>query len=265
MTYPGGKAGSGVYQKIINQIPPHDVYISPFLGHDAVLLQKRPATVSIGIDSDATIINFWLDQLAKKSDGGSRLPGVIVKHGDAISFLKSYQFKGGEFIYADPPYLWETRRSKRRIYHAEFGDTGQHKKLLTVLKSLPCMVAISGYQSSLYSEMLQGWRTIHYNTVTRSGKVAVEFLWMNYETPKELHDYRYLGENFRQRERLKRIRTRWLARLKRMDPLEQYMLRSAIAEYGEHRGAPETAMLAGKLAISGIVASTNKKSDSSCH
>jgi hypothetical protein len=32
MTYPGGKGGAGVYQMIINQIPPHRVYIEPFLG-----------------------------------------------------------------------------------------------------------------------------------------------------------------------------------------------------------------------------------------
>ena len=233
MTYPGGKAGAGVYQKIINQIPPHEVYIAPFLGHDAVLLHKKPATVSIGIDSDGDVVKFWLDQLAKNSDGGSRLPGATIINGDAISYLRKLRCEIQTFVYADPPYLRETRKSKRPVYKNEFWTTEQHEELLTVLKSLPCMVAISGYQSSLYSEMLQGWRAIHYNTVTRSGKVAVEFLWMNYPEPKELHDYRYLGENFRQRERLKRIRTRWLARLRRMDQLEQYMLRSAIAEYGE--------------------------------
>ena len=30
--YPGGKSGSGVYQKLINLMPPHDVHIEPFLG-----------------------------------------------------------------------------------------------------------------------------------------------------------------------------------------------------------------------------------------
>lgn len=35
-TYFGGKAGSGTYQTIINQIPPHRVYIEPFVGGGAI-------------------------------------------------------------------------------------------------------------------------------------------------------------------------------------------------------------------------------------
>ena len=42
MGYPGGKAGAGVYQTIINLMPPHDVYIEPFLGGGAVMRLKRP-------------------------------------------------------------------------------------------------------------------------------------------------------------------------------------------------------------------------------
>lgn len=30
MRYPGGKGGAGVFQTIINQFPPHRVYIEPF-------------------------------------------------------------------------------------------------------------------------------------------------------------------------------------------------------------------------------------------
>ena len=51
-SYPGGKAGSGVYQTLINQIPPHDVYVSATAGHDAVLRYKRPAARNIAIDLD---------------------------------------------------------------------------------------------------------------------------------------------------------------------------------------------------------------------
>jgi hypothetical protein len=43
MSYPGGKNGAGVYKTIVNQIPPHEIYIEPFAGGGAVLLRKRPA------------------------------------------------------------------------------------------------------------------------------------------------------------------------------------------------------------------------------
>ena len=225
MSYPGGKAGAGVFQQIINQIPPHRVYIEPFLGGGAVLLHKRLAVASIGIDCDTAACAWWKN--------GNIPPGCIVDKGDGISFLEVYDFKGDEFIYCDPPYLFETRSSRGKIYPHEFGDIGQHEKLLTLLLSLPCLVAISGYWSSLYVNMLAGWRSIHYQTRTRGGATKTEYLWMNYPEPLELHDYRYLGSNFRQRERLKRIKTRWLARLDRMDALERYALLSSIAEYGD--------------------------------
>ena len=46
MAYPGGKAGAGVCQRIINQIPSHDVYTEPFLGDGALLRRTCPARVS---------------------------------------------------------------------------------------------------------------------------------------------------------------------------------------------------------------------------
>jgi DNA adenine methylase len=224
MTYPGGKSGSGVYQQIINQIPPHRVYIEPFLGSGAVMRLKRPAIVNIGIESDAAVISlFWNENPM----------AINIINGDAISFLSTYNWQGDEFVYCDPPYLFETRSCKRPLYACEFGSVDQHRQLLKLLLSLPCRVAISGYCSPLYAAMLQAWRPITYQTRTRGGGVVTEWLWMNYEEPVELHDYRYLGNNFRQRERIKRIKTRWLARLQRMDALERYAILAIIDEYGE--------------------------------
>jgi len=228
MTYKGGKAGAGVYQQIINQIPPHEVYIEPFLGGGAVLLHKRAAAASIAIDCDSDVVARF--EGIASSNGDTMHGGVTFICGDAISYLQNERcWPQQTFVYCDPPYLFDVRSSKRRIYTHEFGDAGQHEKLLTVLKSLSCMVSISGYWSSLYESSLQGWRSISFNAKTRAG-VAREWLWMNYPEPVELHDYSYLGSNFREREKIARQKRRWCARLLRMDKLQRYALLSSISE-----------------------------------
>ena len=228
MTYKGGKAGAGVYQQIINQIPPHEVYIEPFFGGGAVFLHKKLAAASIALDVDAHVIakvSAWV------------VPGLTALNVDAISYLQKMRYKRSTFVYCDPPYLMETRSSKRAIYKHEFATVEQHTELLKVLLSLPCMVAISGYWSSLYMDMLHDWRSISFNSVTRSGKVAREFLWMNYPEPSALHDYSFLGDNFREREKITRQKRRWRARLLRMSALQRYALLSSIAELGDARAS----------------------------
>ena len=51
MAYPGAKNGAGVFQTIINQIPPHEVYIEPYLGGGAIMRAKLAAPIAnIGVD-----------------------------------------------------------------------------------------------------------------------------------------------------------------------------------------------------------------------
>ena len=68
---------------------------------------------------------------------------------------------------------------------------------------------------------------------------------MNYDEPQALHDYRYLGENFREREKITRQKRRWIARLKRMDKLQRYALLSSMyharIEYPEAQAPEEDA------------------------
>ncbi len=59
MKYPGGKGQYGVYQKIINLMPPHEVYIETHLGGGAVMRNKRPARVNIGIEINPKVIEMW--------------------------------------------------------------------------------------------------------------------------------------------------------------------------------------------------------------
>ena len=53
---------------------------------------------------------------------------------------------------------------------------------------------------------------------------------MNYPSPVELHDYRYLGNNFRQRERIKEKSKRWVERFKSMPVLERQALLAALGK-----------------------------------
>lgn len=223
-SYDGGKGGAGVSQWIINQIPPHRRWISLFLGNCAVTRAIRPAETRIGVEVDRNVIaEFWRDAR-----------DLTVISGDALEALtilkKQRQIDNQTFVYCDPPYLLATRSSQRPIYRHEFGDIEQHRALLTALRRLPCMVAISGYWSALYELELAGWRASQFWTVDRGGNRKEEWLWMNYPEPLELHDYRYLGSNFRERERIKRKKARWTARLARMDALERLCLMEAVAE-----------------------------------
>ena len=89
---------------------------------------------------------------------------------------------------------------------------------------------ISGYASGLYSLRLKDWHVFTFQAQTRSGQSAIEYIWMNYPQPVALHDYSYLGDNFRERERIKRKKNRWINRLRNMDILERRAILAAIQE-----------------------------------
>ena len=81
MTYPGGKNAPGVYQTIINHMPPHAVYIEPFLGSGAILRLKRPARINIGIDRDPQAITTFQSFIAQDGESAGGLGGGSHRHG----------------------------------------------------------------------------------------------------------------------------------------------------------------------------------------
>ena len=181
MSFVGGKSQSGVLQRIINLIPPHEAYIEPFFGSGAVMRFKKPATVNVGIDLEPRPVGLpaWVD----------------FRQESAFDFLERYRWTGGEFVYADPPYVLSSRKRKRACYRFEFTDD-DHRRLLTMLKKLPCRVLLSGYPSNLYAGLLPDWHCERFRVMTRGHSWANECLWYNYERPETLHDDRYTGTNY---------------------------------------------------------------------
>src|SRR5450759_3665583 len=232
MRYPGGKGGAGVHQTIINQMPPHRVYIEPFIGGGSIFRHKAPAQASIVIDADDRVADYWKNcATGINGDAGS----ITAIHGDAGQFLESYNFLGDELVYCDPPYVMASR-SGRRIYKHEMTDE-QHCQLVAVLLTVRAAVMLSGYRNAIYDELVPHWRRVDFQAMTRGG-VRTESLWMNYDPPAVPAELTYLGTDYRERERIKRKKLRWKAKLEKLPAAEQ----AAIMEVLHGILSPEMAM-----------------------
>lgn len=215
MHYPGGKAKA--FQHVINLIPPHRIYIEPFLGFGSVLRAKAPSTIEIGVDRDQRALERC----------GLQSRGVELIQGDGITYLEKYPFKGHEIVYCDPPYLPETRR-RDRVYRFDATDR-DHERLLQIITCIDARVLISGYDNSLYRCALKSWHVHRFQVKAHDG-LREECLWYNYEPTRLLHDYRYLGNNFRERQTIKRRFDRLKRRILSLSIQEQSHLRQWLAE-----------------------------------
>jgi len=221
ISYPGNKGVKTLIPHIINIIPPHKRYVELFLGSGGVARNLRIGAHAVGIEYSRLVINKF------KNDYPA---GMVVVKGCAISWLRHHlPCSADTFIYADPPYLKKSRRSTVDIYDHEISQS-DHVQLLKLLSSTLAMVAISGYDSSLYREMLKGWNCIRL-PVCVHGHVQEEVVWFNYPHPSKLHQYNFAGKNKTERQRIKRKIERWQNRLNNLPPVE----RNAILSHFESK------------------------------
>lgn len=213
--YFGGKNSNGTYQTIINKIPPHQTYMSLFLGNCAVTRYIEPAKNNLLNDIDKDVYSKWFALLLPEN--------YLLTNTDALALIKKYLIDGqydraDTFIYLDPPYILKSRKSQVKVYTHEMTDQ-QHIDLLRLVKQIKfAKVMISHYPNDLYDTELRGWQTHDFYSIIRNG-VALERLYMNYEQDGRLHDYRFLGDGFRERERNNRKINNMVAKVNRLDPL----------------------------------------------
>ena len=280
-SYPGGKSGAGIFQRLINLIPQHRVLVSAFAGHCGLVRNIKPADHTIVIDRDEDVCQWWDDW--RRSPEGRRLE---IHHCDSIEWLRHWFGQteysaarstdtgsgdasrnnngsrnrrlvmtqrdrmtqdsasaagvavfGGTaathgsaaeaFVFCDPPYVM-SERAHGKQYACEMTDS-DHRRLLEVLTTIDAtryLVMVCGYACPLYAA-LDPWRSIDHRVPTRGG-LQDERLWLNYERPVRLHDYRYVGNCRRSREKVRRRQKNWVSQLNAMGDREREAMLEAI-------------------------------------
>lgn len=213
-SYLGAKGGSGVYQAIINLMPPHETYVEVFRGTATIYNKKAPAQTNILIDKSQKAIDKY------------SYPSATNLCCCGIEFVENYQPKNTTLLYLDPPYMPETRTSNAK-YDFEM-TVEDHMRLLKAIKNLPSGVfaILSGYKNKLYEQQLSGWWSKDFQAMTRGG-VRTETVWCNFK-PSDIHYHAYAGENFTDRQRIQRKAARWANNFKQMPKAEQQAVLAAM-------------------------------------
>jgi DNA adenine methylase len=122
----------------------------------------------------ATIFKNVVDSLEQFAE---RLREVQVENTDALGLIKTHDFKD-TLIYMDPPYVTETR--KPNLYKHEMTDK-DHKRLLETVVKMKAKILISGYDNSLYNEVLKDWNKLTFPAIDGKGNQKQEVVWFNYD------------------------------------------------------------------------------------
>jgi len=125
-------------------------------------------------------LNEWKTSIPNLYKVSKRLQNVSITCNNALT---PQLFNGNALLYLDPPYLPDTRTSKK-AYENEMTKE-QHEELLTLCVNSSCKILLSGYDNDLYNQCLVGWNKVTKDVPNHSGQNSVknkrkEVLWRNY-------------------------------------------------------------------------------------
>lgn len=121
----------------------------------------------------------WCETPERIKEAAERLRGVQIENRPALDVIARFNFSN-VLIYADPPYLLNTRHGKQ--YQCEM-TKADHADLLDALLAHKGPVLLSGYDNPMYNEALKGWHKEEIDTRDQTATKRREILWMNYDPP----------------------------------------------------------------------------------
>lgn len=113
----------------------------------------------------------WIVEIAE------RLRKVQIENRPALEVMQRFDYPN-VFMYIDPPYLLSTRTAKQYRHEMMEAD---HEELLKAILRSRALIMISGYDSDMYNDYLQGWRKEYFDSCAEHGNPRKEVVWMNYE------------------------------------------------------------------------------------
>lgn len=236
--YPGQKKINGLYHKIINQIPKHEVYYEIFAGTGAIgklLIEQNCKAYYYFNDIDTKIAEQLYSELitnAKHQILKSEISIWNNRAGIILTQLRLQDYKhkilGNSFVFIDAPYLLSTRHSNTPVYSHEFTDL-DHKQLLLQLPKLNCNIMVVHPECEVYDKHLKGWRKVLVK-VRYNNKTSIDCLYMNYEEPKLLQTDAFLGKDCWDRQRIKRKSDNLIKKLKALPDLERKFIIKRVLE-----------------------------------
>lgn len=204
----GNKGGQGIKEPLLNCVPIANRYFSLFYGQGG--FENLP---------DFKNIKWSCSEKCQGLQSFSTMQASIVEN-DYKSLIDKNNCTSDDFVFADPPYMLSTRRSGKRYYKHEF-STENHIEFLSYASGSPAMWLITHPPCALYNRLLQSWLKIPMGYQTRNGYFE-DCIWLNFN-PKlvELVTYKYLGNNFIERQQIKRKRANLVKKFKALTFHEQ--------------------------------------------
>lgn len=138
---------------------------------------------------------LWAEYPDAIAEAGQRFSGVLIENRPAIEVMQQHDALS-TLHFVDPPYVMSTRDMRshgpRGAYRHEMTDV-DHAELLRGVRELTGMVVLSGYESGLYAEQLEGWQRHTTQSRIAAGRgtaLRTEVVWINPACVEALRPHR---------------------------------------------------------------------------
>lgn len=149
------------------------------MGHGFKTYQKTGFKIDVYARERSYCVSCWNRLPEDLMEAAERLKAVQIENQSALDIIRKFNHDN-VLIYADPPYLLETRSGKQ--YRHEMNEQ-DHLDLLDVLKQHKGSVILSGYPSEMYDRELTGWGRITRKSYNQNADQRTDVLWCNFEVP----------------------------------------------------------------------------------